>query len=594
MKRFRIPFMRKFLKEELGQTAVVVALTITAMLALAGTSVEVGHIYYAYHLLVASTNSATLAGAQAMPDITAAQANVTTYSSQAGKENANNFMTVTSLTTKFYCSSTATSLNVGCQTPPSSEGSCTGGGSCNALTVTQTASVPLWFGGLLGMRKMNITAQSSAAMRGGSDTPYNIAVIIDTTGSMGSGTAPASDGCGGDKQIQCAVSGLKQFLLQMDPCPLSTNCSATTAYVDDVALFVFPAVASGNASKDTTCPTTNPATVPYNFTNVTSTSQDLNLWDTMSNGSAVTQKDYQGGYEVVTFNNTYKSNDSDTTLATTNDPLAVAAGGGGCQGLQAPGGQATYYAQVIRQAQAALIAMQGGTKGSQNIMIILSDGDANACNAQAYTPYGGNNCGSGTAPPATAHNDIVADNCPAISSTGGCIASPQDSTNPCPPASGVTCSGSPLNGTYYYKNSTTTYKPTGYNSPTYPSALGQCGQAVEAAQMATAAGTTVYTVAMGSETSGGCTTDAYTTVSDSYTGATYGTAGYSAGQQPCQAIQAMATNQNYSIKSNPTFYSDATSGCKASGSAQDYTTIGGIFQAIANGLTSARLIPVGS
>ncbi len=41
----------KFLREELGQTAVVVALTITTMLALAGASVDVGHIYYAYRLL---------------------------------------------------------------------------------------------------------------------------------------------------------------------------------------------------------------------------------------------------------------------------------------------------------------------------------------------------------------------------------------------------------------------------------------------------------------------------------------------------------------------------------------------------------------
>ena len=36
MKRFRIPLMRKFLKEELGQTAVLVAVVLTSMLALAG------------------------------------------------------------------------------------------------------------------------------------------------------------------------------------------------------------------------------------------------------------------------------------------------------------------------------------------------------------------------------------------------------------------------------------------------------------------------------------------------------------------------------------------------------------------------------
>lgn len=571
---------------------VVVAMTLAGVIALCAAGVETGHIYYAYRLLVSSTNAATMAGAQAMPNITQAQANVTAYSSQAGQKNANNLLTITSLTTNFYCSSNATTLNVDCQAPPSGEGSCTSGSTCNALTVTQTASVPLWFGGLVGMAKVNMTARSSAAMRGGTDTPYNIAIIIDTTGSMGSSKAPASDGCGSNAyQITCAVYGLSKFLMEMDPCPLNTNCSTSSAYVDDVALFVFPAVAAGNASKDTTCPTSNPPTVPYNFTNVTTTSQDLNLWDATSSGSPVADTYYQGGYEVVSFNNTYKTSDSDQQLATTGDPLAVAAGAGSCQGLEAPGGQGTYYAQVIRAAQAALYTMSGGSSpnGSKNIMIILSDGDAQACNYQAYTPYGGNAGCSG-------NNDIVADNCPAINSSGACVSSPQDSTNTCPIGTSkttVACSGSPLNGTYY-KNGSTTYKPTGYNSPTYPSALGECGQAVEAAQMATAAGTTVYTVAMGAETSGGCSTDAQITVSDQYTGATYGTVSYSAGQQPCQAIQAMASNQKYAIKSNPTFYSDATAGCAAPSGTASYTTIGGIFQAIANGLTNARLIPAGS
>ncbi|MGA2909470.1 MAG: hypothetical protein ABSE36_17340, partial [Terracidiphilus sp.] len=56
-------------------------------------------------------------------------------------------------------------------------------------------------------------------------------------------------------------------------------------------------------------------------------------------------------------------------------------------------------------------------------------------------------------------------------------------------------------------------------SPTYPSALGECGQAVKAAQLATAAGTVVYTIGFGSETTG-CTTDeTYTTTASSTDGA---------------------------------------------------------------------------
>jgi hypothetical protein len=597
MRRSRFPIGRRFVKEERGQTLVLAVVMMVVVMALSVSGLETGHIYYAYRLLQASTQAAALAAGEAMPNITQAQSSAALYSSETGQENATNMLQNVAVSTNFYCSSSTTALNIACQTPASGNGSCTGVSSCNAVTVTQTAKVDLWFGGFVGIRTFNLRATSSAAMQGGTDTPFNIAVIIDTTGSMGTGTAPASDDCGGDTQIQCAVYGLQQFLLQMDPCPLNTTCSASGPYVDDVALFVFPAVAAGDATDDTVCPTRNPATVPYNFTDVsTGTSQDLNLWDAKnSTGTAVADTSYQGSYEVVTFNNTYRANDNQGTPLSTGDPLAVASGGGGgrCQGLQAPGGQATYYAQVIRQAEATLESVSGyPATGSKNIMIILSDGDANACNYQANTAADGNaGCNNN-------HNDIVADNCPAVNGSGTCEASPNDASNPCPPASAAPsntsggCYGTPLNGT-----GTATTNATGYQSTTYPSVLGQCGQAVEAAQYATSRGTTVYTVAMGSETSGGCSTDGKYTVSGTYTGTTYGMESWPSGAysgQPCNAIEAMASSSTYAYNGTATFYSDATKGCTAPANTASYTTIGGIFHAIASNLSNSRLIPPGS
>jgi hypothetical protein len=415
----------------------------------------------------------------------------------------------------------------------------------------QTASVNLWFGGLVGFRKFSLKAMATASMRGGNDTPYNIAVIVDTTNSMTSAAA-SGDGCGSNAtQIDCAVSGLATLLEKMDPCSLNKTCSASGAYVDDVALYVFPAIKAGNTSDDTTCPTSNPPTVPYGFTNVTTgSSQNLSLPT-----SSTTYPNYAGTYQVVTFNNTYKTNDATTTLASGNGLASAVGIGSGCsKGLQAPGGQGTYYAQAIYAAQAALVTQQGNNPGSQNVLIILSDGDATACNLQAYTSGGGNSSCSGS-------SQIVAVNCPTIGSTP--------------------CTGSPLNGT-----GTSSTNSTGYNVATYPSALGECGQAVQAAQAATKAGTMVYTVAMGSETSGGCLTDAHYTISS---GSTYGAEGYPSGTysgQPCNAIAAMATNAN-------TFYSDNTGGCAATNNSV-FTTMAQIFQAIGNGLTAARLIPNGS
>lgn len=568
MRKAMKAFIRKFLREDRGQSAVVIAVMFTAITALAGSSVEAGHVYYAYQKLVQSTQAATLAGAQAMPNLLQASSNITQYSSKTNQLNYTNMLQNDSISANYYCSAAAKALNVQCQTPPTGEGSCTTGTTCNAVTVTQTAQVNLYFGGLIGMSKMNLTATSTAAMRGGTNSAYNIAVIIDTTASMAS-TAPSSDGCSGSTQIACAVSGLTTMLKNMDPCALNTTCSSSTAYVDGVSLFVFPPLknTTANIAKDTACPTSNPTIVPYAFTNVTVGASTQNLY--LPN-DITKYPNNAGTYQVVGFEDTYKSNDSATTLKS-GDSLAAAVGvgSGTCNGLQAPGGEGTYYAQVIYAAQQALAAQQIAYPGSKNIMIILSDGDSTACNSGGNTSAGA--CNSS--------DQLVALNCPAVNSSGKCVAS---SYTPCPSAAAGGCTGTPLNGT-----GTATTNAAGYQLATYPSVLGQCGQAVQAAQSATQAGTTVYTVAMGSATSGGCSSDKKYTISS---GSTYGAVAWPSGSysgQPCNAIGAMASNIN-------TFFSDNTGGCPATGGNAVYTTIAGIFGAVTNNLTSARLIPPGT
>ena len=60
--------IRRLIKSEQGQSVVMVVISAAAILTLAVSSAEVGHVYYAYRQLVSSTNEATLAGAQAMSD----------------------------------------------------------------------------------------------------------------------------------------------------------------------------------------------------------------------------------------------------------------------------------------------------------------------------------------------------------------------------------------------------------------------------------------------------------------------------------------------------------------------------------------------
>src|ERR1700677_1991888 len=149
MSQFIARFLRRFLREQLGQSAVVGAVTITAITALAATSVEVGHVYYAYQKLLESTNQAALAGAQAMSNALTSTAStgaytlaVTTavkqYSSVSGELNAINYLQNDAIATQtLFCSATmaASPFNVECQLPPGSTA------GYNAIKVVQTATV---------------------------------------------------------------------------------------------------------------------------------------------------------------------------------------------------------------------------------------------------------------------------------------------------------------------------------------------------------------------------------------------------------------------------------------------------------------------
>jgi len=513
MKRFGVPFLRRFLRNQKGQSVILVMITASTMMALAAASVETGHVYYAYEQLVASTNSAALAGAEAMPNTTQASTNVTTYSAQSNGMNATPMLKNVTATPAFLCLSTVSnSLNVACQTASG------GTGGYNAMSVTQTATIPLWFGGLFGMKQMNVSYTAKAAMAGGQNSPWNIAVVLDATPSMGYQDNGMQ--CNGT-QLSCAKEGIQALLSDLYPCGLGQTCTnAGATPFDSVSLFVFPAVTSGTVYKDYTCSAGSPTPVAYTFPNPPSNTT-LPSADT---------------YQVVTWANDYMTSDAASSLNTSSH-MVIAAGGGGCSGLSTRY-EWTYYPQIIYAAQAALQTEQTNNPNSQNAMIILGDGDLNACASNAYT-------------------------------TGGaCNTSPIS----------LIASEGTLNGT-----GTATSNPTGYKSYAYPSALGECGQAVLAAQAAAAAGTTVYTIGYGSPVTGSCNRDHTYSASVTTNGGTWGP-----GKQGCDALKAMAS-------AGVNFYSDDGDGCQATApSNQALTKLTAIFRAITDTMSSPRLIPNGT
>ncbi len=521
MKCLGIPLMRRFLKNEGGQTAVIVMLTAGTMMALSGATVESGHIYYAYQQLVASTNAAALAGAQAMPNTTQAASNVTLYSAQSGQLNANSFLQNVAATPTFVSSSGVnSSFNVACETATGASG------GYNAVSVTQTAKVNLWFGGLIGIRSMNMSATAEAAMRGGTNTPWNIAVILDATPSMDYQDNGVQ--CSGT-QLSCAKEGIRTLLQDLYPCGLNQTCTSSgSTAVDSVTFFVFPAVTSTSASKDYSC-SGSPTTVAYTFPNLPSTTS-------LPNGDT---------YQTLTWANDYKSTDTATSLNTSSDEVIAAGGKSRCTGISTRN-EWTYYPQAIYAAQAALVTEQAANPGSKNAIILLGDGDLNATASNAYTTGGGLN----SSPIAL------------IATEGTLNGTGTSSSNPAGTTNGV-CHG--------------------YNCPAYPSALGQCGQAVLAAQAAANAGTNFYTIGYGSLTTGSCVTDKTYSTSVTTNGGTWGP-----GKQACDALAAMAS-------AGVNFYSDDGQGCEATApSNQSITKLTAIFHAITNNLTTPRLIPSGT
>jgi hypothetical protein len=326
----------------------MLAVSMIAFIGIAGITVDLGHAYVARQQLQTSTNVAALAGAAALPDTTTATAQVTAYSAQTGQKSATPNLTNVVITPTYQCLATLISnMGLGCATATG-----TTAGSFNVVKVTQTAKVPLWFGGMFHVPAFNIGATATAAMAGGQNTPWNIAIVIDATSSMTS-----SDGglqCSGTRET-CAMQGVQAMLKLMYPCAAGATCTSGGTPVDSVSLFVFPSVLTSTAKDYYTCPTTIPTIEPYTFQNVSTTSPNYNPPVTYTYQVAPTPLGTTGN-TIATFAHDYKSTDASTTMNAASQTVIAAGGKSGCTGIQGKGGEGTYYAQAIYQAQAALIA----------------------------------------------------------------------------------------------------------------------------------------------------------------------------------------------------------------------------------------------
>ncbi len=339
-----------------GQSLIFLTLWLPLLFGMAALVLDFGFIWFYQSEINASTQAAALAGAWAMSQPGATTDSTTTavtaYSSASGDKNSySNLPGITMISgyPQFKCLSTLTTA-FGLQ--------CYGPSGSNALVVAQHVQVPLFFLNLFGGKYAVLSATATAAMKGAAPAPYNVVVIVDSTHSMND---TDSDSNCNNTRISCALAGVQILLQGLSPCqPNETSCGAATGgnvdnSVDRVSLLTFPAVITATVADDYNCGSSTPTIVDY-ATPFPSTST----------------------YQIINFSSDYRNSDKASSLNTSSNLVVATGGKSGCSGLQAIGGPGTYYAQVIYAAQAYLAAEQLLYPTAQNVMIVLSDGDANA------------------------------------------------------------------------------------------------------------------------------------------------------------------------------------------------------------------------
>jgi hypothetical protein len=284
--------------------------------------------------------------------------------------------------------------------------------------VKQQVSVPLFFLRIFGGASVTVSSTATASMRGAAVSPFNVAIVLDTTRSMGDNDSASN--CS-NTRLNCAMAGIQVLLKSLSPCSqIASSCGTVTAgnvanSVDRVSLMTFPPVTTVTVANDYNCSGNSITTAAY------------------TNPLPATAT-----YTVVPFSSDYRSSDTATSLTTSSHLVAAVKGTSGTPCMQAKGGFGTYYAQGITAAQTYLAAEKALYPTSQNVMIVLSDGDASAT---------------------------------------------------CTTSSGGICTGGDMPGA-----STT--------GTTYMATRQECHQAITAALAATNAGTRVYAVAYGAAASG--------------------------------------------------------------------------------------------
>jgi hypothetical protein len=363
----------KLISSERGQALVFVAAALGLFTAMAAVAIDLGNFYWSYQELLGATQAAAKAGGGAMtnPNVSSATTVADQYSGDArvgGLYNIHSNLNMTGVNVAFGCVPVSTYPNLDMPDCINYPNACPApGATCNAIQVTESATVQTFFAKLFGINTLSIAPVVATASAGGGGQPYHIVIVLDSTNSMGTGTdSDCSVSVSGSfSPEQCAQLGIQSLLSVLSP--------GTASYpIDQVALVTFPGLMPSEtttltdppapapkASDDTNCPATNPPITSYNN---------------------------NPGYLIVGFPNAGDFSTYNYAGLNSNSPLVDSVGAGtigGCTGIKTPGGEHTFYAGAIVAAQQYLEANHTSTV--QDVIIFLSDGDASATGSASTT-----------------------------------------------------------------------------------------------------------------------------------------------------------------------------------------------------------------
>ena len=140
---------------------------------------------------------------------------------------------------------------------------CVGNVPYNALQVQEQSAVPMYFAALFGMHTMTVTAVATASVRGGAPSPYNVALVIDTTLSVAHSRRLRLQ-----PRLRIALNGV-QILLQTTRSvrgEFGELHSITVGWRYQLGLtscsLAFPNVSTTTTAQDTSCTTSVPSPPP--------------------------------------------------------------------------------------------------------------------------------------------------------------------------------------------------------------------------------------------------------------------------------------------------------------------------------------------